>query len=109
VKANELLLWLSARREGSWQQFRAAVDELHLDDGENAPSQDDDGEFPLHQELRLNFEQLAHVEFFAHGCEDGWRIVPPTLAAHPMASGVRAVLCGARSPALRERILHTNA
>jgi hypothetical protein len=105
VKANELLLWLSARHEGSWQQFRAAVDELHLDNGENVPNQDDDGELPLHQRLRLNFELLAHVEFFAHDCEDGWRIVPPTLAAHPMASGVRAVFCGARSPALQARVL----
>jgi hypothetical protein len=105
MRANELLLWLSARREGSWQQFRAAVDELHLDEDENVPNRDD-GEFPLHQELRLNFEQLAHVEFFARGCEDGWRVVPPTLAAHPTTDGVRAVLCGARSPALRERVLH---
>ena len=106
MRANELLLWLSARREGSWQQFRAAVDELHLDEGENVPNQGDDGEFPLHQQLRLDFERLAHVEFFARGCEDGWRVVPPTFAAHPMASGVRAVLCGARSPALRERVLN---
>lgn len=105
MRANELLPWLSARREGSWQQFRAAVDELHLDDSEKAPNQDDDGEFPLHQELRLDFERLAHVEFFACGCEDGWRVVPPTLAAHPMADGVRGVLCGARSPALLARVL----
>jgi hypothetical protein len=50
-------------------------------------------------------ERLAHVEFFAAGCEEGWRIAPPTLAAHSVSSGVRGVLCGARSPALRERIV----
>ena len=99
MKANELLLWLSARREGSWQQFRAAVEELHSDDGETGT--EDNDEFPLHQQLRLDLERLAHVEFFARDCEKGWRIAPPTLAAHPVLDGVRGVLCGARSPALR--------
>jgi hypothetical protein len=103
MKANELLLWLSARREGSWQQFRQAVEELHSSDGEtNSESSND---FPLHQQLRLDLERLAHVEFFATDCEGGWRIAPPTLASHPVSSGVRGVLCGARSPALRERVL----
>ena len=106
MKANELLLWLSARREGSWQQFRAAVDELHLDGGESLPNQEADGDFPLHQLLRLDFERLAHVEFFARDCEDGWRVVPPTLATHPTADGVRGVLCGARSAAMRDRVLN---
>lgn len=103
MKANELLLWLSARREGLWQQFRAAVEELHSDDGETGA--EDNDEFPLHQQLRLDLERLAHVEFFARDCEKGWRVAPPTLAAHPVPGGVRAVLCGARSPALRERVL----
>lgn len=103
MKANELLLWLSARREGSWQQFRAAVEELHSDDG--APGAEDNDEFPLHRQLRLDLERLAHVEFFARDCEKGWRVAPPTLAAHPVPGGVRGVLCGARSPALRERVL----
>lgn len=102
MRANELLLWLSARREGSWQQFRQAVEQLHSSDGE--ASSETDGEFPLHQQLRLDFERLAHVEFFAADCEDGWRIAPPTLATHSVSGGVRGVLCGARSPALRERM-----
>lgn len=106
MKANELLLWLSARREGSWQQFRQAVEELHSSDTE-ANGEDND-EFPLHQQLRLNLERLAHVEFFAASCEDGWRITPPILAALPIAGGVRGVLCGARSPALRERVLRAS-
>jgi hypothetical protein len=108
MKPNELLLWLSARREGSWQQFRAAVEELHStesdseSDGSAIPSE---GEFPLHQRLRLDLERLGHAEFFACGCEKGWRVASPTLAAHPVSGGVRAVLCGARSPALCERAL----
>ena len=103
MKANELLLWLSARREGSWQQFRAAVEELYSDDGETGVEEND--EFPLHQQLRLDLERLAHVEFFAHDCEKGWRVAPPTLATHSVPGGVRGILCGARSPALRERLL----
>lgn len=108
MKANELLLWLSARREGSWRRFRAAVEELHSGDND---SEDDgittsgDDDFLLHQRLRLNLECLAHVEFFARECEEGWRVTPPTLAAHPIPGGVRVVLCGARSPALRERLI----
>jgi hypothetical protein len=108
VKANELLLWLSARREGSWQQFRAAVEKLHLADNDSEANEittADGEEFPLHQRLRLNLECLAHVEFFAEGCKEGWRVTPPTLAVHPVPTGFRAVLCGARSPALRERVL----
>ena len=108
MKPNELLLWLSARREGSWQQFRAAVEELHSTEGDSESDGSaipGEGEFPLHQQLRLDLERLGHAEFFACGCEKGWRVAPPTLAAHPVSGGVRAVLCGARSPALRERAL----
>lgn len=107
MKANELLFWLSARREGSWRQFRAVVEELHSSDNDSDPSGFTviDNEFWLHQRLRLGLERLAHVEFFAGGCKEGWRIAPPTLAAHPVLGGFRAVLCGARSPALRERVL----
>ena len=108
MKPNELLLWLSARREGSWQQFRATVEELRSTEGDSesdGSATPSEGEFPLHQQLRLDLERLGHAEFFARGCEKGWRVAPPTLAAHPMSGGVRAVLCGARSPALHERAL----
>jgi hypothetical protein len=108
MKANELLLWLSARREGSWQQFRAAVEELHSAENDsdlNGDSQTGDKEFPLHQQLRLNLECAAHAEFFERDSKYVWRIAPPVLAAHPGPGGFRAVLCGARSPALRERVL----
>ncbi len=108
MKPNELLFWLSARREGSWQQFRAAVEDIHSTEGDFERDESvtsDEGEFPLHQQLRLNLERLGHAEFFTHGCERGWRVTPPTLAAHPVSGGVRAVLCGARSPELCERAL----
>ncbi len=109
MKPNELLFWLSARRQGSWTQFRSVVQELHeaeydSETGESATF--DEGNLPFYQQLRSDFERLAHVEFFAGGCEKGWRVAPPTLAAHSVPGGVRAVLCGARSPALLERALH---
>lgn len=107
VRVNELLLWLSARREGSWPQFRAAVEELcfadHDSDADGATS-DEEG-FPLHQQLRLLFECLAHAEFFESDSKYVWRVAPPILAAHSVPGCVRVVLCGARSPALRERVL----
>lgn len=111
VKANELLLWLSARREGSWRQFRVAVEELCVaEDAEESPNEPtEEDEFPLHQQLRLNLERLAHVEFFAHQCENGWRVAPPTLAVSYMDGRWMGVLCGARSDALRERFVKAAA
>jgi hypothetical protein len=99
---------MSARSEGSWLQFRAAVEELHSvenDSGGNGGPQTEDSDFPVHQQLRLNFECAAHAEFFERESRYVWRIAPPVLAAHPTPEGFRAVLCGARSPALRERVL----
>jgi hypothetical protein len=105
VRANELLFWLSAKREGTWPQFRAAVEELRPDDDSDVGSSSaDGGDFRLHQRLRLDFECLAHAEFFANGCEEGWRVAPPILAAHPVPGGIRAILCGARSMSLAQRL-----
>jgi hypothetical protein len=99
---------MSARREGSWLQFRAAVEELHSQEngsnGSGGPPPDE-SDFPVHQQLRLDFECAAHAEFFECDSRYVWRIAPPVLAAHPTPQGFRAVLCGARSPALRERVL----
>lgn len=102
MTANELLVWLSARKEGSWPQFRGAVEALELTDstGEDA----EDGTLPVQQRVRLNLERLCHVEFDAAGCEDRWRVVPPALAIVENGNGVLGVLCGARTPKLLESI-----
>ncbi len=92
MSADQLLLWISARREGSWRQFRAAVEQLC-----GAEEVSEGNEFPLHKRLRLNLERLAHVEFFAHECEDGWRVAPPVLAGSSADGRHMGVLCGARS------------
>lgn len=110
MNADSLLLWLSARCQGSWGQFRAAVERLHIagelgqGDSLEAEDADDSSGLPLYQELRFNLEGLAHVEFRARGCEDGWRVVPPTLAVSPQAHGWFGVLCGARSTKLLARL-----
>ena len=99
---NELLLWLSARKEGSWLQFRTAVDALELAERADAP--EEDAALPLHQRIRYNLERLGHLEFDAAGCEDGWRVVPPALAISQYGNKTTGVLCGARTPKLLERI-----
>jgi hypothetical protein len=109
VKVNELLYWLSARVQGSWEQFKSAVEALHLPDDEPAadelPEEDfRQGGMPLHQELRLMLERLGHAEFFAGGCEGGWRIAPPVWGASGVKGPLTAVLCGARTLPLLERV-----
>lgn len=102
-----MLLWLSARGEGSWQVFRAAMEKLHVaEDFElDAGVEFEDQNFPLHQQLRLNLERLGHVEFFARECEEGWRVAPPALAATCGPNGWIGVLCGARSDSLLGRFI----
>lgn len=102
MTANELLLWLSARKEGSWPQFRGAVATLDL-----VNSADETGEglsLSLHQRVRFNLERLGHLEFGAAECEDGWRVVPPTLALSQINGMTNGILCGARSLKLLDRL-----
>lgn len=109
MSANNLLYWMSARGEGSWQQFRAAVEELHLVGEENAAANDEEEAFdetlPLYQTLRLNLQRLGHAEFFAGAGESEWRIAPPTLAVTRTCNGFLGVLSGARSLKLTERVV----
>lgn len=99
---NELLLWLSARKEGSWPQFRGAVATLDL--ANLADEAEQDASLPLHQRVRFNLERLGHLEFGSAECEDGWRVVPPTLALSEHKNKITGVLCGARTLKLLERI-----
>jgi hypothetical protein len=93
---------MSARQAGSWAQFRGAVEELHIDEDVVEPESPDTeltgrGSFPLYQMLRLNLQRLAHCEFYANGCADGWRVVPPTLATVEHQDKWMGYYCGARS------------
>ncbi len=97
---NELLLWLSARKQGSWAQFRGAIENLDL--AEAGSDGAEDGMLPLHQRVRQNLERLGHVEFDAEECSDGWRVVPPALALCQHLNEATGVLCGARTRKLLE-------
>lgn len=109
MSANSLLLWMSARRHGSWAQFRAAVEELHLGasveiegEGDDAPDQ---FALPLYQTLRFNLQRVGHAEFFAGAGEGAeWRVTPPALAITSHARGYLGVVVGARSLALTDRL-----
>jgi hypothetical protein len=112
VSANDLLLWMSARGQGSWSQFRAAVEELHIAEQANTAAVEEEESsarvgLPLHQSLRLNLERLAHAEFFAGAGGDDWRITPPTLSVTQRGDKWRAVLTGARSDQLLQRLNST--
>jgi len=39
MSADKLLLWISARSSGSWPQFRAAVEELHVADSDGGETE----------------------------------------------------------------------
>jgi hypothetical protein len=107
VTADSLLVWMSARGCGSWQQFRAAVEELQLAESNASPQgdADDTGTYglPLYQLLRLNVQRLGHAEFFTGADNAEWRIVPPAVAISGRGPDALGVLTGARSPAMMRR------
>jgi hypothetical protein len=67
-------------------------------DGEES----DDG-FPLHEQVRLDLQRLAHVEFFTNECDKDWRVAPPALAITQQGDRFLGILCGARSDGLVDR------
>ncbi len=95
--AEELLFWLSARQAGSWSQFRPAVQTFISDEGSAEGSAE---LLPVYLRVRLNLEQLGHVEFDTPGCEGGWRVAPPVLALSERKGKTIGIVCGARLPVL---------
>ena len=65
---------------------------------------EEDAGLPIHQRVRLNLERLGHIEFGAADNEEGWRVVPPTLALLQYNGRVTGILCGARTLPLLARI-----
>lgn len=114
MNQDHLLLWLSARGEGSWSQFRGAVERLHVEENDESPDSDDEGDrtatssqdLPVYQRILLVLQRLGHVEFFSNQADQRrWRVVPPVIALFPNKPS-EGVLCGARSTALFERLDH---
>ena len=108
MSTNALLFWMSARRQGSWQQFRTAVEELHVDQSDDRGDEEDDASdqfgLSLYQALRFNLQRLGHAEFFAGAGDAGWRVTPPSLAVTQHARGWFGILVGARSPTLLKHV-----
>lgn len=104
MSANDLLLWMSAREKGSWQQFRSAVEQVQISGAEEGEGDIEAdvavGELPIYQAVRLGLERLAHVEFFGATGENEWRVVPPSLAVIKHRDEWIGIVCGARSPRL---------
>lgn len=90
---NELLLWMSARRAGSAQSFRSQVAALGSVGGRSP-----------HRIAEWNLSKLGHAEFGPAAAGEGWRIAPPVLAAGDPSKNGYALLCGARTPALFNRL-----
>ncbi len=110
MSLDHLLLWLSARGAGSWSQFRAAVEELHvqrqLNSEDDAEAERPGSDLPVYHEVRFALQRLAHVEFRHGNGGHAWRVVPPTLA-FMRGRGACGLFCGARSVALLERLGET--
>ena len=97
MNANDILLWMSAKRSGSWAGYKDTLEEMAAvsEDGDDDTI---DFKLPVYQRVRFNLERLAHVEFHRPDCPNGWCVVPPTIAiASDAAIGL---LCGARTDQL---------
>ena len=113
MSLDHLLLWLSAKGQGSWSQFRGAVEALRIEQDQESPEGGDDGErprpsgsdLPVYQRARYTLQRLGHVEFFSSEIDHDWRIVPPAIALLPGNRG-EGLLCGARSPDFLEKLDH---
>ena len=111
MSLDRLLLWLSAKGQGSWSQFRGAVEALCVEQDyevleitDNIERDGSNGsDLPVYQRCRFALQRLGHVEFFSNGAERGWRVVPPAVALLSNDSG-EGVLCGARFSGLLERL-----
>lgn len=109
MTADHVLIWMSAKKEGSWSQFKQAVETLYIPALEDSSETVSDpswagavGPVILHNALRLNITRLGHAEFYDENGRFRWRIVPPTIATTNVSDGVLGILCGARTPALLE-------
>ena len=111
MSANALLLWMSARGQGSWQQFRTAIEELRVEDSDDLGGEEDDAPdqfaLPLYQILRFNFQRTGHAEFFAGAGDADWRVTPPSLAVTRNTRGWLGIVVGARTQRVMRRF-HEN-
>lgn len=90
---NHLLLWMSARRDGTIQALRAEI--ARAESEFNARS---DGSRPA-----WDLARLGHAELDSP-VPGRWRVCPPVLAARSLRADASGILCGARTPQLLETL-----
>lgn len=98
MSVNNLLLWMSARRSGSWGQFRSMVEDMDLCTGD----------WP-YQRIRMALTSLSHAVFSANGGALQWTTPAPSMARACGINEPTAVLRGARTVPLLSRIASANA
>src|SRR5262249_48169125 len=92
----ELLLWMSARGAGSFDSFKMRASAIDV----RARSR----VFASYRIAQWNLSVLGHAEFLDMAAGPGWRVAPPVISADDYQSPDRAVLCGARTTALLNRL-----
>lgn len=92
---SELLLhWMTHVGEGTWGAFRASVTRLAGSDAEVDS---------MCRHLRITLSDMGHADFFVAGSQR-WRILPPVLAGLAGEQTSGAVLTGARTRVLMDRL-----
>ena len=110
MNPNDLLLWLSSNKFGTWDRYKTAIEELRageelIDNNKNIKSNtSDSNRLPFYQRLRLNLERIGHVEFFRNDFKNGWRVVPPILISVDSNDQVFGILCGARTEDIIDKL-----
>ena len=100
-----LLYALSSWRSISWYQFKRWCDEIQRTkmNSIEIKGQSVSGTYYRWEVVRV-FSTLGHIELEMKPSKISVHIAPPVIASLPMIDSHRAVLCGARSPALIEEI-----
>lgn len=116
MSINDLLLWMSMRGQGTWTQFRDAVERFHIDgkfgdDGSDSEELMTAGTQHSYQNVSFDLQRLAHAEFFfsTNDADADWRVVPPCISIQNHNNHWLGILCGARSPELLLRIRQLGA
>lgn len=99
-----LLFVLSAWGSTPWRTFRRCVDEIHRRTLTTSSEQSEDHATGSRWRAIRELSALAHIDLHLGFDQPHIFVSPPTLAVLPGHRRPRAILCGARSPALVKRL-----
>lgn len=101
-----LLFALSAWGRTPWRTFRRCIDEIQRRTLATTLNESADHATGSRWRAIRELSALAHIDLHLSSGEPCIVVSPPTLAVLPSHHHPRAILCGARSPALVARIEH---